>query len=100
MFQSGLPFLASMAIRWASSGRHEQRVAEDREAAIHGAAAGLGIRRGLVLVEPEDAAGAGIEGDHVVGRLGQIHDAVDHQRRGLELLQALGLEDPLLFQRS
>ena len=47
------------------------------------------------MVDPEGAARLGVERHDVVGRLREVHNAVDDQRRRLEFLQRLGLEDPL-----
>ena len=46
---------------------------------------------------PEHATGRGVERDDVVGRW-TVHDAIDHQRRGLELLERARLEDPLQLE--
>ena len=73
---------------------HEDRVAENRDAAIHAAAAGAGQRRRAIRVGPEDASGRRIERHEIVRRLDRVHDAVHHQRRRLELLERLRLEDP------
>ena len=60
---------------------HVQRVAQNRDAAIIRAAADRDFGIVVVVIDPEDAAGRGVERDHVVGPLGHVHDAVDHQRR-------------------
>ena len=77
---------------------HEQRVAEDREAAVVGAAADLDVRRDGVLVDPEDAAGLRVERDHVVRPLREVHDAVDDERRRLPRSEHLVLENPLQLE--
>jgi hypothetical protein len=74
---------------------HEQRVAVYREAAVVGAAADLEVRRADVLVDPEYPAGLCVERHDVVRSLGQIHDAVNHQRRRLPRTEDLGLQNPL-----
>src|SRR5262249_9701731 len=48
-----------------------------------------------VLISPEDPAGRGIERHGRVGRLGEIHHAVDDERRRLEALERLRLKYPL-----
>ncbi len=77
---------------------HEQRVAEDRDAAIDLAAADAKRRRQHVVIDPEHAAGLRIERHDVVGRLRQVHDAVDDERRGFERLQRLRLKHPLQLE--
>ena len=79
-------------------GAHEQRVAQNRHAAVDAPAAGARLGRRGVLVAPEDAAELRVEGQHGVGRLGDVHDAVHHERRRLEDLQRLRLEDPLQLE--
>ena len=51
-----------------------------------------GHRPHLVLVVPELLAGHRVQRIHVVVRGGDVHDAVDHDRRGLHRLQHFGLE--------
>ena len=77
---------------------HEQRVAVNREAAIVGAAADALVGRVVVAVLPEHAARLGVERQHVVGALRQIHDAVDDERRGLPRAEHLALQHPLLLE--
>src|SRR5690348_13467199 len=80
---------------------HVERVAEDGEPAIVQAAAGTKrVRWHSILVDPEHAAGSGIERHDVVWRLHHIHDAVDDERRRLHALRRLRLEDPFQFQVS
>ena len=79
-------------------GAHVKRVAQDREAAVNAPAADAGFGRGNVGPGPEHAAGGGVERDDVIRCLDGIHDAVDNQRRGFELLERACLEDPLQFQ--
>ena len=67
--------------------RHEQCVAENCHATIHASAARPGRPGRHVLEDPEDAPRLGVEGHHVVRRLGDVHDPVDDQRRGGEVLQ-------------
>ena len=47
---------------------------------------------------PEDPAGHGIERHHIVGRLDGVENAVDHQRRRLELLERPRLPHPLQLE--
>ena len=56
MFQSGLAGLRVDGDELRVERAHEQRVAEDRHAAVVGAAADLRVGRRRVAVEPEDAA--------------------------------------------
>ncbi len=46
------------------------------------------------MIDPKGAARLGIERHNVVGRLREVHDAVDDQRGGFKFLQRLRLEDP------
>ena len=73
---------------------HEQRVAENREAAVHAAAAQPRQRRRLMRVHPEDPPGRRVDRDDVVGRLDGVHDAVHDEGSRFELLQRASLEDP------
>ncbi len=47
-----------------------------------------------MVVAPERTSSLGVESNDVVGRDGQVHDAIDDQRRRLELLQRIRLKDP------
>ena len=47
---------------------------------------------------PKWAAVFGIQRKHVVGRLRQVHDAIHHQHRRLNLLERLHLERPFQSQ--
>ncbi len=69
-------------------------VVEDRDAAIVRAATESGHRAELRLEVPDFLAGLGVEGIDVAVRGGDVHHAVDHDRRRLERLLDLGLEDP------
>ena len=69
-------------------------VAVDRDAAIVGAAAIGRDRPHLVLVMPHLLAGLGVERIDVVERGGDVHHAVDDDRRGLHRFHDLGLEYP------
>ena len=79
-------------------GSHEQRVTENRQAAVHTSAAGARLRMRIVGVTPKNAPGGGVERENVVGRLHGVKDAVDHQRRGFKFLQGLSLKHPLQFE--
>ena len=50
------------------------------------------------MVGPEGAPRFWIERQNVVGRLRDVHDSVDNQRRRLKLLQRLRLKYPFHFQ--
>ena len=77
---------------------HEQRVAEDRQAAVDAAAAGRASRRTAVVSRSRRPARARVERDHVIRRFDGVHHAVDDQRRGFELLERLRLPHPLQLQ--
>ena len=74
---------------------HEQAISKYRQAAVHAPAAIECARRILMTVGPQDAAGERVERVNLVLRPGQVHDAVDDERRGLELLLVPSLEQPL-----
>ena len=69
-------------------------VAVDRDAAIVGAAAIGRDRTHLVLVFPHLLAGLRVQRVDVVEGRGDVHHAVDHDRRGLERVDDVGLENP------
>ncbi len=100
MFQSGRPVLASMRDQMRIQRAHVERVAQHRDAAIVRAAADVGIRARRVAVKPEQPAGLGIDRHHVVGPLGDIHDAIDDQRVGFPGAEHLVLHHPFLFEIS
>ncbi len=58
---------------------HVKRVAQNRDAPIIRAAADGDFGIVAVVVDPEDAAGNGIERDHVIRPLGHVHDSVNDQ---------------------
>ena len=68
------------------------------QAAIQLSAAEVDSLRQPVLIPPEHAARPGVERGNIVVRLGQVHDAVDDQRRGLELVGRAGLKNPFQFK--
>jgi len=78
--------------------RHVQRIAENRHAAIHPAAARTSLGRRRVVVSPERPPGRSVECDDVVRRLDGVHHAVDDERRRFEFLERPRLPDPLLLQ--
>src|SRR5262249_51649499 len=53
------------------------------------------FRGGLMEIRPDRLASGGVEGDHVVGALNGVHDAVDDQRGDLVLIERARLEYPL-----
>ena len=79
-------------------GGHEQRVAKDGHAAVHDSATRARIGRGRVVINPKHAAALGVNRDHIVGRLREVHDPIDNQRSGLEFLQRLRLKHPLQLE--
>ena len=98
MFQSGLPFFASMRDEVRVERAHEQRVAEDRDAAVVGAAADARVGRRRVAVLPEHPAGPRVDGHDVVGPLGDVHDPVDDDRVRLPGAEDLVLQHPLRLE--
>ncbi len=77
---------------------HVQHVAVNGDAAVVGAAAHPLVGRVRVAVLPEHAPGPGIQRQHVVGALRDVHEAVHDDRRGLPGPEHLALQDPLLLQ--
>ncbi len=78
--------------------RHVERVLVDRQSAIHTAAAETRQWRRDIRIRPEHTSRRRIYRDDVVGWLDGVHDAVDDQRRRLELLQRARLEHPLQLE--
>ena len=79
-------------------GSHEQRVAQNREAAIHASAAQARLRRRTIRVDPKNAAGGGVQRHDIVGRLHRVHHAIHHQRRSFEFFERARLKNPFLLQ--
>ena len=74
---------------------HEESRPQDGQSAVVSSAAVEGSRRIAMLVHPELPAGQRVERINGVLRPREIHDAVDDQRRRLELLGVPSLEEPL-----
>jgi len=73
---------------------HEDAIAQRRHAPVHRAAAGGNPLGDAPAILPKRPPGAGVERGDVARRLGDVHDAVNHERRGLELVAAVDLIDP------
>ena len=98
VFQTARPVFASMAISCASSvpmNSVSPRIASPRLLAPQQTMRSCG--RG-VAIGPERTAGRRVERDDVVQALGDVHDAVDDQRRGLPVAGDRRLVDPLELQ--
>ena len=67
--QTILPVFASIATQVRVDRAHVERVAEDRQAAAHAAAARARLERRLVFERPERPAGDGVERDDLVDAL-------------------------------
>src|ERR1051326_5720561 len=78
---------------------HKQRVAENRQPAIHPAAA-RARTFWRIRVHPEDSSRGRIQGYHIIWGLHGIHHAIHYQRRSFELLERMSLKDPLKLIRS
>ena len=79
-------------------GGHEQPIAQQAEAAVHGRNGAVGEVVGqLAAVLPERPAGARVEGPRAVEGTGHVHHAVGHERRPLEspARDDAGLKGPL-----
>ena len=77
---------------------HEQGVAQDRDAAVVGAAADL-LAAGIpVLVDPENPSGFRVERHDIVGPLREVHDSVHHNGRRLPRARDLVLQNPLQLE--
>ena len=61
-------------------GAHEQSVARIASPRLTRPQQRRACGDGAIGINPEDAAGGGVERHDVVGRLHQVHDAVDNQR--------------------
>ena len=77
---------------------HEQRVTENRDAAVVRATADDAIGVRCVAIDPERAAGDRVERHDVVRPLREVHHAVDHERRGLPVASDRRLIHPLELQ--
>ena len=77
---------------------HVEAVAEHGEAAVDAAAADVHPLGQIARVAPDLAAGARVDRPGRVVRPGDVHDAVEHDRRRLELAELRGLEGPLRRQ--
>ena len=78
---------------------HEQRVAENREAAVDAAAARPRLERRACIRGPERPAGAASSATtSYAGGLHRVQHAVDDQRRRLEFLERLRLPHPLQLE--
>ena len=79
-------------------GTHEQGVAKDPQPTIIGAATDDAILGRCIAIDPERSTGRGVERDDVVQTLGDVHRAVDDQRRGLPVAGDRRLVHPLELQ--
>ena len=77
---------------------HEQRLAQDRDAAVVRSAADDAIGIGRVAIDPEHAAGERVERDDIVRALGDVHHPVNDERRGLPVAGHGRLIHPLQLQ--
>ena len=65
---------------------HKQGVAQNRNSAVDSSATGAGVARRQIRIKPFHRARGRIQRHNIVGRLSEVHGAIHHQRRGLELL--------------
>ena len=77
---------------------HVEAVAEHGEAAVDAAAADVHALGQVADVAPDLAPGAGVDRPRRVVRPGDVHHAVEDDRRRLELAELRGLERPLRRQ--
>src|SRR5206468_505763 len=69
-------------------------VAKHRDAAVDAATAQAEILGNLLAVGPVAAASASVQRLDFVGRLGDVHDAVDHEGRSFHGVHLMDLMDP------
>ena len=78
----------------------EQQIAQSGHTAIHKAAADAHVGGHGALILPQWPAGAGIERGDVTRGLGDVHHAINHQRRSFNFTERGRLIDPLGRQLS
>src|SRR5258708_15205542 len=76
-------------------GADKNAVTENRDATIYLPATNVDAVWELAPVTPILAPGGGVERHHVAGRLGEVHDAISHERRGFDHQGRRHLIDPL-----
>ena len=81
-------------------GAHDHPVALHRHPAVVAAATDDHLVRQRVLVAPPGPAGGRVERDDRAGRFGDVHHAVDHQRRRLGPVEHRELVDPGYLQAA
>ena len=74
--------------------RDEDLVAEGGDAAVHLAAAGPQVLGQAPPVGPQRPSRLDVQRDDVARRIGEVHHAVEHQGRGLEMMATLHLVHP------
>lgn len=77
---------------------HVQLVAENGEPAVHGVATKGQVVGQFLLIVPELAPRLGVNGKRMVPRGGDVHDALDHQRRAFKSVEHSGLKGPFGHQ--
>ena len=81
-------------------GAEKHAIAKHRHAAVDRIATDVDFGRKAAFVVPVGAAGGGIESEHVRGRLADVHDAIDHDRCGLDAVTGRHLVYPGDFQTA
>ncbi len=74
--------------------RDEDLVTDGGDAAVHIAAAGPEVLGQAPPVGPQRPAGLDVQRDDVARRIAEVHHAVEHQGRGLEMMPSLHLVHP------
>ncbi len=96
-FQSRTPAPGIDGDQVRVDGCEKQRVAENRQAARDASAAEPRIARWGIGKDPEYLPGRRIQREHVVA-LRRVHDSIDHEWRGLVIIEPTRLKDPFQFE--
>src|SRR5262245_29023999 len=73
-------------------------IAERGNATIHLAAAGRNALRNTAAIMPDGPPRSQVKRSHIARRIGDVHHAVEHERRGFKMLPPANLIQPRDFQ--
>ncbi len=79
-------------------GAQKYRVAEECKPLVYLAATDPDVTGDGAAIDPKRASCARVECRGMTRRLGNVHDAIDHNWRGLKRIQILNLVEPGRFQ--